>query len=184
MVPASLLSMKILRLTLLILLIDSVAGVCPARLGDTEAACITRYGAEFDTLDNLGFDVIGDKAASFHLKTPHGAFVLSVTFYNGVAAMEKITPADSSALIGKDEVKTILDSEAAGQTWKAQGAHYRTDRSDMTAGSEGWLRSDGATAICWMSGKPTSQEGWGEIDISSRQYAAAQEELDRRNGAR
>ena len=176
--------MKILRLTLLALLLDSVFDLCPAKLGDTEAKCQARYGAESDVQDNLGFDVIGDRAASFQMKTPQGSFLLNVIFLNGVAAMEKITPADSSALIRKDAVKAILDAESAGQTWTSQGAHYRTDRSDMSTGSEGWRRSDGATAVCWMSGRPTPEEGWGEIDISTPRYAAAQHELDRRNGAR
>jgi hypothetical protein len=74
--------------------------------------------------------------------------------------------------------------ESSGLDWNREATVYRTDRSDTTYGSETWLRSDGATAVCWMSGKPKLEHGWGEIDLSTRQYAAAQRTLDRQDGAR
>ena len=176
--------MSIVPLALFLLLVDSAFSLCCARLGDTESRCIARYGGESDVQNNLGFDVIGDKAASFTLKTPQGLFELDVIFLNGVAVKEKITLADASKDIPEVEIKALLDFESTGGTWTEQGAHYRTDRSDNTSGSEGWTRSDGATAVCWMSGRPKTEHGWGEIDLSTREYAAEQGELDRRNGAR
>lgn len=160
------------------------SAVCRANLGETEAQCVAKYGPEFDVQNNLGFDVVGDKAASFNLKTGKGTFVINLTFLNGVAALEKITNADPSREISEDQKAAILQSERAGFQWDKQATTYRTDRSDITSGSERWLRSDGATAICWMSGKLTLNHGWGEIDLSTREYASAQRGLDRQDGAR
>jgi hypothetical protein len=157
--------------------------ICRAALGETENQCLARYGPEFDVQDNLGFDVIGDRAASFHLKMPAGTFVINVTFLNGRAALEKITSADTSRDITEDQKKAILDSDSAGFMWNEKAATYHTDRSDVTSGTQRWLRSDGATALCWMSGKLTLHHGWSEIDIATKQYAAAQRNLDRQDGA-
>jgi hypothetical protein len=170
-------------LTLVLLLATSMAR-CQGKLGDSEAQCLARYGAEFDVQDNLGFDVVGDRAASFHLQMAAGSFVLNVTFLNGAAALEKFTSVDSSRDISEEQKKTILDSEGAGLAWSEKATTYRTDRSDVTSGMQGWLRSDGAAATCWMSGKLTLHHGWSEIDISTRQYAAAQRSLDQQDGAR
>jgi hypothetical protein len=158
--------------------------VCRANLGETETQCMAKYGHEFDVQDNLGFDVVGDKAASFNLKTSKGSFVINITFLNGVAALEKMTSADLSRDISEDQKAAILQSESAGLKWDKQGTTYRTDRSDVTSGMERWLRSDGATAICWMSGKLTLKHGWGEIDLSTKQYASAQRGVDQQDGAR
>ena len=168
----------------LVLLFAFGTAVCQAKLGETEGQCSARYGPEFDIQDSLGFDAIGDKAASFNLKTSTGSFVMHVTFLNGVAVLEKITNADTIRDISEDQKQGILASERAGQQWSEQATNYRTDRSDVTSGMQSWLRSDGATAICWMSGKLTTQHGWGEIDLSTKQYADAQRALDRQDGAR
>jgi hypothetical protein len=135
--------------------------ICRATLGETEAQCIAGYGPEFEVQDNLGFDVVGDRAASFHLKTQAGSFLINITFLNGFAALEKITGVDSSHDISEDQKKALLDSESAGLPW-----------------------SEGATAVCWMSGKLTLHNGWSEIDIATREYTAAQRKLDQEDGAR
>jgi hypothetical protein len=168
----------------LALLLAAGATSCQGKLGDSELQCIARYGPEFDVQDNLGFDVVGDRAASFHLQMPGGSYVLNVTFLNGTAALEKFTSADSSRDISEEQRKAILDSESAAQAWNEKGATYRTDRSDVTSGMQRWIRTDGAAATCWMSGKLTLHHGWSEIDISTRQYAAAQRSLDQQDGAR
>ncbi len=156
--------------------------VCRAKLGETEAQCVARYGQEFDVQENLGFDVVGDKAASFNLKAAGGPLVMHVIFLNGVAAMEKITSADASRDFSDEQKQAILHSESAGFEWSKQSTHYRTDGpSDNTSGSEQWRRSDGANAVCWLAGKLTFQHGWGEIDLSTEQYAAAQRALDRQD---
>jgi hypothetical protein len=157
-------------------------GLCRANLGESEAQCGARYGGESDERDNLGFDVVGDKSVSFHPEKPR-ALLVSVTFLNGADCHEKISSADSSRGLSEDQMKAILDSESAGQAWTRQKTAYRTDRSDTTYGSETWLRSDGATATFWLSGSAKSQTESGEVELSTRDYAAAQRALDRQNGA-
>ncbi len=169
---------------MLALLFTASIASCQGKLGETEAQCVARYGPEFEVQDNLGFDVVGDRAASFHLQMPGGLLVLNVTFLNGAAALEKFTSADSSRDISEDQKKAILDSESTGFAWSEKATNYRTDRSDVTSGLQRWLRSDGAAATCWMSGKLTLHHGWSEIDISTRQYASAQRSLDQQDGAR
>ena len=160
----------------------SSTAICRATLGETEAQCIAKYGSEFDAQDNLGFDVVGDKAASFHFKSPAGSFVLNVTFLNGTAALEKITSADPAHDLSEDQKQAILNSESTGLPWNKKATTFHTDRSDITSGTQRWLRNDGATAICWMSGKLTTHLTWSEIDIATRQYAAAQRNLDQQDG--
>ena len=175
--------MKGFKLAVIATCFLSGMAVCRANLGETEAQCIARYGQEFDVQENLGFDVAGDKAASFNLKTAKGPLVMHVIFLNGVAGMEKITSADSSVDISDEQLQGILSAEGAGLKWSRQSTNYRTDRSDYTSEKQQWKRSDGADAICWASGKTSFQHGWGEIDISSRGYEAAQREVDRQGGA-
>jgi hypothetical protein len=175
--------MNPLRLAALALLFISGMANGWANLGETEAQCVARYGPETAEQDNLGFDVIGDKAATFNLKTAKASLVMNVIFLNGRDAHEKITKADTSQDISEDQKRAILDSESAGFTWSEKASTYRTDRSDNTMGAQHWLRSDGATAICWMSGKLKVQNGWDEIDFSTKEYAAAQRDLDRQNGS-
>ena len=165
-------------LTVFALLFTCSTSICRAKLGETEAQCIARYGSEFEVQDDLGFDVVGDKAASFNLKTPAGSFVINVTFLNGIAAFERLTNADTSRDMSEEQKKAFLDSESAALEWSKKATTFHTDRSDVTSGTQRWLRSDGATAICWMSGKLTLHLRWSEIDISTRQYAAAQRSLD------
>jgi hypothetical protein len=145
---------------------------------------VAKYGPEITAQDNLGFDVVGDHAASFSVKTASGSFVMNVTFLNGVAGLEKITNADSSHDISEEQMKAILASESAGFKWEKQSTVLKTDRSDVTSGTQQWVRSDGAIAICWVSGKLGLSHGWGEVDISSKEYAVAQRSLDQRDGAR
>ena len=169
---------------LLILLLSAGVHPCRAKLGETEAQCVARYGPEFDVQEHLGFDVVGEKAASFKLKTPKGAFLISVTFLNGMDAFERVTNADSSRDISDDQKQALLNSESAGFRWTKGATHYRSDGGDNSSGTEAWQRSDGAKAVCWVSGKPRVSHGWGEIDFSTREYSAAQGEMDRQDGAR
>ena len=156
--------------------------ICHAKLGETEAQCIARYGAESDQRDNLGFDRIGDKSAAFKLKMAKGSFVMNVIFYNGIDARETITTADPSQGISLDQETAFLDSESAGQVWQKGRTIYHTDPSDTTYEAESWTRSDGATARCWTYSK-LKFSGWGGIEVSTAAYASAQRELDRQNGA-
>jgi hypothetical protein len=164
----------------------SAAGLAVGRgsIGESETSCMTKYGPEFEVRDNLGFDVVGDRAASFHVKFAQGPFILRVTFLNGIDLFEQWTKDDATGEIADEQKLALLQAESAGQSWKKDRSAYRTDRSDQTSGSETWLRSDGATATCWMSGKLTLKNGWREIDFSTRQYAAAQKALDQQDGAR
>jgi hypothetical protein len=157
-------------------------GVSRASLGDPEAQCIAKYGAEFEEQDNLGFDVVGDKAASFNLKTPHGSFVVKVVFFNGVAGHETYSNADPSKGLSEDQMKSILTLEGAGANWERKSRTYRTDRSDNTSEKQEWVRSDGAIARLWLSGEKAENES-GEIELSTREYAAAQRNLDKQDGS-
>jgi hypothetical protein len=157
-------------------------GICRANLGETENQCIARYGSEFNLQDNLGFDVVGDKAASFQVKTAKGSFLIKVIFLNGLDVHETLSNADTSRGFSEEQMKALIDSESAGMEWRKRNTVYRTDRSDATSETEDWLRSDGATARFWMSGKAATNES-GEVDLSTRDYAEAQRILDKQNGA-
>jgi hypothetical protein len=170
---------------LALLAVFSLAGMAMGRahLGDTEAQCIGRYGAEFEIRDNLGFDAVGDKAASFHVKTPAGSFVMTIVFLNGVASDEKISNSNGASGLSDGQKQAFLDSESAGEAWRKKSATTHTDRSDVTYETEDWIRGDGATARCWMSRKVKAEEQWGEIEFATRDYSAAQKKLDAENGA-
>ncbi len=176
-------SMRTFQLTVLVLAFVSSLGICRGNLGDTEAQCLARYGQEFDLRDNLGFDVIGDKAVSFHVKTPKGSFLMKVIFLNGVACDEKLSNAAASGGLSEDQMKTILDLESAGLKWTRQNAVYHTDRANVTYGTQDWVRGDGATAKFWLSGKATSENESGQIELATRAYGAAQRDVDKQNGA-
>lgn len=174
--------MKVLGLVTAALVFVSGTEVSRANIGDSEAQCIAKYGDEFDLQDSFGYDVVGDKAASFHFKTPQGAFVIKVIFFNGVDSLEAFSNADDSRGLSEDQMKAILDLESAGQKWEKQKSAYHTDGSNTTYQTEDWLRSDGATARIWVSGKADSENASGEIELSTKEYAYAQRELDKRDG--
>jgi hypothetical protein len=176
--------MKTSRPVLLALLLASGTAICRANLGETEAQCLARYGSEVQVQPNLGFDVVGDKGATFNLKTPKGSLIIGVIFLNGVDVQEKMTSGDPSGQISEDQKQSIFNAESAGLQWTKGKTTYRTDRSDVTAVTETWLRSDGANATCWASKKADQKPGWNEIDLSTAQYAAAQRALDQQDGAR
>jgi hypothetical protein len=101
-----------------------------------------------------------------------------------VDAFERITNSDPAHDIPDDQKQALLKAESAGYRWTKGATRYRSDGADNMSGTEAWLRSDGAKAVCWMSGKPLVSHGWGEIDLSTREYSVAQGELDRQDGAR
>jgi hypothetical protein len=172
------------KFLLVVLFLAFSTTVGRANLGETEAQCIARYGHEFDLQDNLGFDVVGDRAASFNLKTPKGSLLIKIIFLNGVASHESLSNADSARGLSEDEMKSILNLESAGLTWIKKNNNYHTDRSEVTYRTEEWIRSDGVTAKCWMSGKAKTGNESGEIELSTSNYASAQRELDKQNESR
>jgi hypothetical protein len=174
-------SLGILKLSLPALLFFSCVGVSRALLGDSEAQCIAQYGNESEVRDPLPFDVVGDRAASFDVGKSGSPLTLKVVFLNGVVAHETFS-SDTSEGISLARKQAILDAERAGLQWSKTGTNYRTDRADNTNALESWVRSDGATAQCWMSGKAKIQFT-GEIDLSSKAYTAAQRALDQQNGS-
>jgi len=157
--------------------------VCRANLGETEAQCIAKYGSESDIQTDLGYRQVGDKAGSFSVKTARGSFDIRVIFLNGLSCHESISNADASHGLTEDQMKAILDSQSAGFKWRKRKTVYHTDRSDETAGTENWLRSDGATANFFMSGKAASGELSGEVELSTKEYTVAQHFYDKENGA-
>jgi hypothetical protein len=131
-------------------------GVCRANLGETEAQCTARYGNESDVINDGGYRQVGDKAASFNIKTASGSLDIKVIFLNGLSCHESISNADYVRGLSEDQMRTILDSQSAGFKWRKRKTGYHTDRSDETSEAENWLRSDSATADFLMSGKAAS----------------------------
>ena len=175
--------MKTSKFVAVALLFVSGMGVCRANLGETEAQCIARYGSESDIQTDIGYRQVGDKAASFCVKTASGSFDVRVIFLHGLSYHESISNADASRGLSEDQMKAILDSQSAGFKWHKQKTVYHTDRSDETSETENWLRSDGATANFLMSGKAASGDLSGEVELSTKEYTFAQHIYDRENGA-
>jgi hypothetical protein len=175
--------MKTSKFVAVALLFVSGIGVCRANLGETEAQCIARYGSESDIQNDIGYRQVGDKAASFYVKTASGSFDVRVTFLKGLSCHESISNADASRGLSEDQMKAILDSQSAGCKWRKRKTVYHTDRSDETSETENWLRSDGATANFSMSGKAASGDLSGEVELSTKEYTRAQRFYDQENGA-
>jgi hypothetical protein len=173
--------LKTLKLATVALLLISGFGVCRANLGETEAQCIARYGTELNIQNDLGYRQVGDKAASFNMKTAYGGLFIKITFLNGLSCHESFSNADSSQGLSVDQMKSIADSQSAGLKWRKGQTVYRSN-SDSTFGTIDWLRTDGATARFWLSGKANSQTQSGQIDLSTKQYAYAQNIYDKENG--
>jgi hypothetical protein len=162
--------------------VSSVA-ICRGNLGDTEAQCVAKYGAESDVTDDLGYRQVGDKAASFNVKTSGGAMDLRIIFLRGLSCHETYSNADSSRGLSEDQMKAILNAQSAGQKWDKGKTIFRsTGISGYTYGTIDWLRSDGATARFYLSSQSSSQTQTGQIDLSTKYYAYAQHFYDKENG--
>jgi hypothetical protein len=173
--------MKTPSLLAAVLLFVSGAGVCRANLGETEAQCIARYGPESDIRTDLGYRQVGDKAASFTVKTPGVSLDIRVIFLNGLSCHESFSNSDSSHGLTSGQMKAILDAQNAGFKWDKGKTVYRTSGGE-TSGKTDWLRSDGATARYWLSGNASAQDIGGQVDLSTRQYTQAQRFYDKENG--
>jgi len=165
------------------LLLVSGMGVCRANLGETEAQCITRYGSESEIQTDVGYRQVGDKAASFHVKTASGSLDIRVIFLNGLSCHETISNTDASRGLSEDQMKAILDSQSAGFKWRKQKTVYHTALSDETSETVNWLRSDGATAQLLMSGTAASRALSGDVELSTKEYTFAQHVYDQENGS-
>jgi hypothetical protein len=175
--------MKVLRLVALTGFLVSCTGISRANLGDTEAQCLAKYGAESDVKDGLGYDAVGDRAATFHVKTAVDSLVLTVIFLNGIAVHERISNADASRGLSEDRMKALLQAESRGLKWQKRNSIFRTDNSSgITAGSENWVRSDRAIATFSVLGKTGSPALSGEIELSTRPYADAKAFFDKQDG--
>jgi len=144
---------------------------------------MARYGSESEIQTDVGYRQVGDKAASFSLKTASGSLDVRVTFLNGLSCHESISNADASRGLSEEQMKAILDSQSAGFQWRKRKTVYHTDRSDETSETESWIRSDGATANFFMSGKAASGDLSGEVELSTKEYTRAQSIYDKENGA-
>jgi hypothetical protein len=164
------------------LLFVSGIGLCRANLGETESQCAARYGNESAIQTDLGYRQVGDKAASFQVRTSTGSLDVRVIFLNGLSCHETISNTDSSRGLSEEQMKAILDSQSAGFQWRKRKTVYHTDRSDETYETENWLRSDGATAIFSMSGTAASRDLSGEVELSTKEYTYAQHFYDQENG--
>ena len=143
---------------------------------------MAKYGGEFDVKDDLGYNAVGDRAVSFHLKTASGSLNLRVVFLQGTVAHEEISSLDSHPL-SEGQMKALLDSESAGLKWRKRNSILHTDNSGSTYGAENWLRSDGAIARFWITGKAGSTDVSGQMELSTKKFADAQAFFDKQNGA-
>ena len=176
--------MKAFNFVALILLWALGTGICRASLGETEAQCVAKYGSEFDVKDGgLGYNIVGDRAVTFSLKTAFGFLNLRVVFLQGTVAHEEISSADASHPLSEAQMKTLLDSESAGLKWRKRNSVFRTDNSGSTSGAENWSRSDGAVAKFWVTGKAGTQNLAGQMELSTKKFADAQAFFDKQNGA-
>ena len=85
-------NMNALGILMAALLFFSGPGLCRANLGETEAQCVARYGNEVDVKTDLGYRQVGDKAASFNVKTANGSLSVKVIFLNGLSCHESFAP--------------------------------------------------------------------------------------------
>jgi hypothetical protein len=173
--------MKIFQLVAAVLIFGSGIGVCRANLGETETQCIARYGPESDVQTDIGYKQVGDKAASFTVKTATGSLSVRVIFLNGMSCRETLANADQSTGLSKDQMMGILNSQSAGLKWDKRNTIYRTSNG-QTYGTIDWLRSDGATARFWVSSHAGSQTQTGQVDVATKQYTYAQRIFDKENG--
>jgi hypothetical protein len=171
-----------MKLTIAMLALLATLGICRASLGDTEAQCVAKYGSESDVVDGLGYHAVGDRAVTFHSKTTLGSLNLRVIFLQGTVAHEEISSIDPSHLLSEPQMKTLLDSEAAGMKWRKGRSIFRTDGSGSTYGTENWSRSDGAIAKLWLTGKATSRDLSGQLELSTKRYADTQAFYDKQDG--
>jgi hypothetical protein len=175
--------MKSFNLAALALFLVLSVGTSRASLGDTEAQCVVKYGSESDVKDGLGYNVVGDRAVTFYLKTASGSLNLRVVFLQGTVAHEEISSADPSHPLSEGQMKTLLDAESAGLKWRKRNSTLRTDNSGSTYGAENWSRSDGAVAKFWVTAKAGSQEISGQMELSTKRFADAQAFFDKQDGA-
>jgi hypothetical protein len=159
------------------------AGISQASLGETETQCMAKYGSESDVKDGLGYDAVGDREVTFHLKTTSGSLELRVIFLQGTVAHEQISSADPSRPLSEAQMKTLLDSESAGLKWRKRNSNFRTDNSGSTYGTETWSRSDGAMAKFYVTGKAGSPDLSGQMELSTKRFADAQAYFDKQDGA-
>ncbi len=159
------------------------AGLGRASLGDAEAQCVAKYGSEFDVKDGLGYDTVGDRAVTFHLKTASGSLNVRVVFLQGTVAHEEISSADPSQPLTEAQMKALLDAESAGLKWRKRDSIFRSDISGATSGTETWARSDGAIAKFWVTGKAGSKDLSGQMELSTKRFADAQAFFDKQDGA-
>jgi hypothetical protein len=175
--------MNVINLAALVLLSALGVGISRASLGDTEAQCVAKYGSEFDVKDGLGYDAVGDRAVTFHAKSPTGALNLRVVFLQGAVVHEEISSADASHPLSQEQMKTLLDADSAGLKWRKRNSVFRTDNAGSTYGVENWLRSDGASAKFYFTGKAASQDLTGQMELSTKRFVDAQTFYDKQDGA-
>jgi hypothetical protein len=175
--------MKAFNLAVLALLSTLGVGISRASLGETEAQCVAKYGSESDVEVGLGYDVVGDRAVTYQVKTASGSLNLRVTFLQGTVAHEEISSLDPARPLSEEKLKALLDSESAGLKWRKGNSVFRTDNSGSTYGTENWSRSDGATAKFWVTGKAGSRALSGQMELSTKKFTDAQAFFDKQDGA-
>lgn len=174
--------MKASHFTALALLFALGMRISRANLGDTEAQCVAKYGSESDVQDGLGYHAVGDRTATFHVKTASGSLNMRVVFLQGRVAHEEISSLDPSSPLSVGQMKAILDSESADSKWQKGNSVFRSEYAGSTYGSQNWERGDGAIATFWLTGKAKSQEASGQMELSTKRYADAKAFFEKEDG--
>ena len=122
-----------------------------ARLGETEAQLIARYGDVIGK-DHIAAGVGQVAVAVDRLHFKKSGFDISVALFNGVSAKEEIANKQGDMLTDQ-EIKTLLDANAQGHTWKGvtgpNGFPLWPQDNGMVVNANGkmWQRDDAAVAI-------------------------------------
>jgi len=119
---------------LILILMASLTGSAWARLGETEAQLMTRYGQELvkTKIRNQPGHIDIDA-----LQFVKSGFSIGVSLFNGISSEEEIHRLQGETLTD-DEVKILLAANAQGHTWTEETAKTDVPRK--------WHRDDGATA--------------------------------------
>ena len=111
-----------------------IAFPCHARLGETEAQSLARYGNPIPSTDKTVPGDLGDKSLVF-LKN---GFSVTLIFFKGFVGAESIFKIDRSDF-SDNEKQALLDADSSDMHWT------KLESSDLTA--EVWARDDKAVAL-------------------------------------
>jgi len=99
-----------------------------ARIGETEAQLIERYGPIVSRGNSPQ-----NHAAPTYIEFKKDIFTIDVWLLNGVSAQESINKSDNLAYLSDANIETLRTANTEGHVWKRTGKAF-------------WLRDDGVAA--------------------------------------